>query len=152
MLARKRAELEAALAAVPGKRMTVQGAAGLWSVKDIVAHITFNERRLIERMNEIQRGAVYTLTELDTMDANQRNYIEYQQFRDMPLAQVQAESRQTYQDLLAALQSFDEAALFAPRQFVGAPQPVTLHELLRSQVIDHYGEHLPSIRRMANTG
>lgn len=146
----KRAEFDAALAAVPVERMTLPGAAGLWSVKDIIAHMALDERWLVDRMDEVRRGVVYSLTELDTMDAYQRNYIEYQQFRDVPLEQALAESRQAFQDLLAALRPLDEAALFTPRQFHGASQPVTLHGLLRSKVIDHYGEHIPSLQRMAN--
>jgi uncharacterized damage-inducible protein DinB len=152
LLMMKRAEFEEALMAVPDESMVLPGAAGLWSMKDLVAHLSYYERWMAERLDEVRRGVVYTLTELDTMDANQRNYVEYQKFRDIALEDVRAWSRQAFEDLIAAFQALDEAALFAPRQFHGAQEPVTLHDLLGSEVIDHYGEHLPSILRMAKIG
>ena len=149
LLAVKRAELEDAWKPIPPERLTLPGAAGLWSVKDIMAHIAYHERWMTDRLDEVRRGVVYTLTEVDIMYPNMRNFIEYQEFRDKPLEQVQAESHSAYQDLLAALRLYkDDEALFARRWFRGAHEPVTLHDLLRSKVIDHYGEHIPSLRRM----
>lgn len=149
-LATKRAELDEALKQVPEARLTLPGAAGLWSVKDIIAHITYHERWMADRIEEITRGEVYRWSEMDQMDATMRNFLEYQQFRDKPMAQVLVESRRAYQDLAATLRALDEAALFAPRRFRGERKPVVLHDLLRGKVIDHYAEHLASLRRMAN--
>ena len=150
LLAVKRAELDDAWKSIPPARLTLPGAAGLWSVKDIIAHIAYHEHWMADRLDEVRRGVVYTLSEVDNMDPNLRNFVEYQEFRDKPLEQVRAESHSAYQDLLAALRAYEtDAALFARRRFRGSPEPVTLHDLLRSKVIDHYGEHLPSLRRMA---
>lgn len=150
LLAVKRAELDEALDSVPRERLTLPGAAGLWSVKDIMAHLAYHERWMTDRLDEVRRGVVYRLSEVDSMDPNMRNFIEYQQFRDLPLEQVQVEAHSAYQDLVATLRAYDdERALFAPRRFKGARQTTTLHDLLRRVVIDHYGEHLPSLRRMA---
>lgn len=45
-----RAEWEALLAQVDEDRMLQPGAAGKWSVKDIIAHVTWGEREIVPVM------------------------------------------------------------------------------------------------------
>jgi hypothetical protein len=144
-LREKRAQWDAALAQVPEARMTEPGVAGEWSVKDIVAHLTFFERWYADRLHEALRGEVYTPTEFDWMPFDERNDLVFRQNRERPLADVLAESRQAFADLLEGAQAQSEAFLIEPQQFPGAPEPLTVWKMLCGDVYDHYGQHIPSI-------
>jgi uncharacterized protein (TIGR03083 family) len=141
----KRAAWDAALAQVPEDRMTQPGAAGHWSVKDIVVHVTAYERWMAERMHEVLRGETYVPTALDQLHYEQRNDRIYELERDRPLAEVLAESQQVFPRLLEAVQAHTEEFLLQPQQFEGVPEPIVVWQMLRSEVYDHYGEHIPSI-------
>jgi uncharacterized protein (TIGR03083 family) len=146
ILQAKRAELDALLAQVPRERMAIPGAAGHWSVKDIIAHLTYYERWLADRLHEQLRGESYTPTELDFM-GDARNDVFYEQARDKPLDQVLADSRQAFQDLLTGVDAHNQAFLIEPQQFEGAPAPMIVWHLLRGDVYEHYAMHMPSIEQ-----
>ena len=141
-----RATLDALLAEIPTQWMVEPGAAGDWSVKDVVAHLTYHDRWLADRLHEQLRGERYQPGELDFMEFDQRNERIYRQYRDLPLDQVLAESRSSFQRLLEGVHAHAEAFLIEPQTFEGAPGPVVVAEMLRSEVYDHYAAHLPSIR------
>ena len=146
MLRSKRAEWDALLAEVPPAQMVEPGVAGEWSVKDIVAHLTYHERWYADRLHESRRGETYLPTEMGCMDFDERNDRIFQQNRNRPLSDVLAESRQVFQRLVEAVQAHSEAFLIEPQRFEGAPGPVMVWKLLRGDVYDHYGQHAPSIK------
>ncbi len=84
--------------------------------------------------------------ELDWMPVDERNECIYQQHRDKPLSTVQTESRQAFEKLIAGVEAHPEAFLIEPQQFEGSPQPVILWQMLRGDVYEHYGQHIPSIK------
>jgi uncharacterized damage-inducible protein DinB len=141
----RRAEWDAALAEVPIERMTEPGVAGAWSVKDIVAHLTYYERWFADRLQEQLRGDPYIPTALDFM-GDARNDVLYEQNRERPLDEVLADSRATFQRLLAGVEAHSEAFLTTPQHFEGAPGPVLIWQMLRGDVYDHYPQHIPAIR------
>ncbi len=142
----KRSELDSVLAEVPAERMVEPGVAGEWSVKDIVAHLTYHERWIADRLHEALRGESYTPTELDAMGFDERNDLVYRQNRDRPLEEVLADSRQTFQRLMEAVQAHSEEFLVEPQHFEGVPVPVTVWKFLRGDVYEHYGLHIPAIK------
>ena len=93
LLRSKRAEWDAVIAEVPKDRMTEPGAAGHWSVKDVIAHLAYHERWYADRLHEQLRGETYTPNELDAMHWEQRNPIIYEQNRNRVLEDVLEESR-----------------------------------------------------------
>jgi hypothetical protein len=143
----KRAEWEAVLAKVPAEEMTKPGVAGEWSVKDIVAHLSFFERWYADRLHEQLRGERYTPTEFDFMPFDQRNDLLFQQNRERPLPEILAESQEGFEQLMAGVEAQTEAFLIEPQQFEGLPEPVRVWEMLRGDVYDHYAQHLPSIEQ-----
>ncbi len=142
----KRAEWDAVLAEVPVGQMDEPGAAGDWSVKDIVAHLTYHERWFADRLHETLRGETYVPTEMDRMPFDERNHRIYQQNRRRLTAEVLADSQQVFQRLVEGVQAHSEAFLIEPQQFEGVPEPVTVWKMLRGDVYEHYGEHLPAIK------
>jgi hypothetical protein len=143
----KRAEWDALLARVPAARMIEPGVADHWSVKDIIAHLTHYTRWIGDRMHEQLRGESYTPTVMDAMHWEERNPLVYEQNRDRPLAAILAEDQEAFGRLLAAVEAHAEEFLIEPQQFEGTPGPVLVWQMLRGDVYDHYGEHIPSIER-----
>jgi hypothetical protein len=142
----KRAEWDVVLAEVPIDQMTEPGAAGHWSVKDIIAHLSYHERWYADRLHEQLRGEVYIPNDLDRMHWEERNPVIYEQNRNRSLEDVLEESQQVFQRLLEGVQAQSEAFLTEPQQFEGAPGPVLIWQMLRGDVYDHYGLHIPSIK------
>src|SRR5215470_19364468 len=95
-LRQSRAEWEALLAQIDEERMLQPGAAGKWSVKDVIAHVTWGEREMVP----IMRTRVLAGSELWNLSDDERNEIVYQQNRDRPLQEIMSEERQAYADLL----------------------------------------------------
>ena len=142
----RRADWDAALAEVPLDAMTEPGVAGEWTVKDVVMHLAYHERWYADRLHEILRDERYTPTEIDRMPFDERNGHIYRQNRDRPLAEVLAESREAFDRLVAGVEAQTEAFLIEPQHFEGAPGPMILWQMLRGDVYDHYGDHIPAIR------
>jgi enamine deaminase RidA (YjgF/YER057c/UK114 family) len=146
ILQTKRAEWDATIAEVPTNAITEPGVAGHWSVKDIIAHMNQYEGWMAERMQEVLRGEVYTPVELHWMPFEERNQILYEQNRHRPAEDVLAESQAGFRKLMDGVQNHSESFLMEPQTFEGTPEPVIVWKLLRSEVYEHYDEHIPSIK------
>jgi hypothetical protein len=146
LLQERRAAWDALLASVPEARMTEPGVTGDWSVKDIVAHLTYHERWYADRLHERTRGEQYRPTDLDQMPFEQRNPIIYERWRDRPLGEVLAESRRAFADLLAGVEAAPEPLLIETQVFEGAPAPIAVWQMLRGDVYEHYAAHMPDIQ------
>ena len=146
LLRSRRAEWDTVLAQMPQDAMEEAGVAGHWSVKDIIAHITYHERWYADRLHEQLRGENYTPTELDFMPLDERNARIYEQNRDRSLGDVLEESRQVFSRLVAGVEAHSEAFLTQPHEFEGAPGPALIWQMLRGDVYDHYPQHIPSIQ------
>jgi hypothetical protein len=137
-----RAEWDALLAAVPEARMAVPILDGPWSVKDVIAHITWHER---EMLGALQAHALVG-SDLWDLPLDERNAIIYARNRDRPLAEVLAESRAVYPQLLTAAQALAEADLTDPGRFADMPGDWVPWQLLAENTYTHYRDHMPAIR------
>jgi hypothetical protein len=112
-LQQENAQFEALLAAIGPERMTQPDVAGGWSIKDIVAHLTAWRQRTVVHFRAARSGDSVTPPlwppELQTDD--EINAWIYAANRDRPLEDVLSESRETFQQLVAAIDAFDEAEL-----------------------------------------
>jgi hypothetical protein len=142
LLRTARAEWDALLAAVPEGRMTVPGVEGQWSVKDVIAHITWHER---EMLGVLQARALVG-SDLWDLPLHQRNATIYAQNRDRPLAEVLAESRTVYPQLLAAVGELADADLTDAGRFADMPGDWVPWQLLAENTYTHYRDHMPAIR------
>jgi hypothetical protein len=113
------AEFEALLNEIGADRLTQPIAPGQWSVKDIVAHITGWRRRTVLRVRASGRGEAppaapwpaYLGTDDDI------NVWLHAESVDKPLSKILAESRQVFDDLVAAVESVPEEYLLDPNRF-----------------------------------
>jgi hypothetical protein len=151
LLKARRHEFDAAVATIPRASMMEPGAAGHWSVKDIIAHLAYYEGWMADRLQEQLEGKSYTPTQLDMMHWEPRNTIIYEQNKSRTLEDVLNTSKDTFDRLVAAVEAHDEAFLFEPKTFEGAPGPLILADMLRSEVYDHYPQHIPSLTEWAKS-
>ncbi len=80
------------------------------------------------------------------MDLDERNDRIFQQNRHRLVEDVLAESQQVFQRLVEAVEAHAEEFLIEPQHFEGAPEPVAVWKMLRGDVYDHYGQHVPAIK------
>ena len=151
LLKSRRNEFDAAVSAIPQASMLEPGAAGHWSVKDIIAHLAYYEGWMADRLQEQLEGKIYTPTQLDMMHWEPRNTIIYEQNKSRTLDDVLKSSKATFDRLVAAVEAHEEAFLFEPKIFEGAPGPVIPADMIRSEVYDHYPQHIPSLKEWAAT-
>jgi hypothetical protein len=143
----ERQDLETTLAQLNEDQLIQPGVEGEWSVKDIVAHITTWEKRMIRWVNETISGEIpempspgMTWDDLDRL--NRQTYFEN---RDIPLAKVLAEFHQTFQEALKVVEATSEEHLIDKDQFSwreGNP----LWKMVAANTWWHYKMHNQSIR------
>ena len=100
-----RAEWDTLMAEVGAARMTEPGAAGDWSVKDVIAHLTSYDRWFVQASEAYFRGEMPPRDGTENMDFEQRNLFRHQQTRDLPLAEIQAESQRVFDRLLEVVEA-----------------------------------------------
>lgn len=121
---------EALLQDIGEEHMTQPGVAGEWSIKDVVAHLTFWRQRTVARLQAALHGEplppqswpaeLGTEADLDAWDdiaTDKVNAWNYANNRDRPLADVLGDSRAVFDQLLAAVAAFPEADLLNPARF-----------------------------------
>jgi hypothetical protein len=137
-----REEWDALLVEVGTARMTEPGAAGTWSVKDIVAHITWGEREMVE----VLRARALIGSELWDLRQDERNAVVYAENRDRPLDEVLAESRQVAAELYEAIAALDEQDLIDASRFRDMPADWVPWEVLAGNTYEHYHDHTRDVR------
>ncbi len=141
-LKQSRAEWEALLAQVDEEQMLQPGAAGKWSVKDVIVHVAWGEREMVP----IMHTRVLVGSELWELSDDERNEIEYQQNRDRPLQEILQEEQQAYADLFEAAQALSDEDLNDPHRFKQMPEEWVPWQIFAGNSFKHYQDHIPSIR------
>ena len=110
-------EWEALLDQIGAARMDQPDVAEHWSIKDIVAHLTGWRRRTVAHLRAARRGEGAPVmdwpSELQTDD--EINAWIYETNRDRSVQDVLADSRQIFQDMVAAVDAFSDDELADPQ-------------------------------------
>jgi len=138
-----RARFDATLENLPADRWETPGAAGQWSVKDVLAHATVRLSRLITLVFQVDRGGKCQPLVVGD-DQNARDYAEQ---KDRPLDRVRTDFHGAHAQLVKRLQAIDAAALFDARRHP-ALRGRSLADYLLEQVVDHEEEHRLGIEAM----
>ena len=139
--------LEKTLAMVDEEQMLIAGVIDEWTVKDILAHITVWEQRMVRWLGEAMSGEVaHMLPDGMTWDdLDEWNEQTYQEHRHRPVEQVLADYELSYPQALKAAQEVSEQDLIDPDRFDwrdGDP----LWVMVAAKTFWHYTEHEESIR------
>jgi DinB superfamily len=142
----EREQWEALLAQVGEERMLQPGVAGEWSVKDIIAHVTWGER---EALGILQAHALVG-SDLWNLPQDERNAVVFSENRALPLHKVLTEAQQVYAQLLDAVQALSDEDLNDPSRFRYMPTDWLPWRIVAGNSYEHYRQHTPSIRAWLN--
>jgi hypothetical protein len=137
-----RAELQQAIQGLSPEQMHIVGVTGIWSVKDILAHLTAWESEMVTALNQIHQRKVPRIVRIDDID--EWNAEQYHINASRPLDMVLADFEGVHRMLFKLLEDYDERALTDNRRFAwmeGEP----LYYLLEENVYLHEGEHAGEI-------
>ena len=137
-----RREWEAALASLtPEGFIAPQGRYAGWSIKDIIAHITWHEKEMIGMMERHSLEG----SELWNLPTDERNGIIYEENRWRTLEDVLAEAVSVYARLLECIEQLSDEDLNDNRRYAGfveALPDVPPWDLFAGNTYGHYTEHL----------
>lgn len=111
----QRSRLENNLAVLSPEELVTPGLVGDWSAKDVMAHLIDWEQRFIGWCEAGQRSEVVETPApgMTWRQLDQLNQQIYEQYKDLPLEEVRARFAESYQQILALLESTPESDLFS---------------------------------------
>ncbi len=151
-IAATRAELDAVIAPLSDAQMVMPGAEAALSVKDLLAHVSWWERRTLRALDYAARGEAPPKLAAEGEGEAGIDRVNAETFvanRERTLAEVRAEYVQSGRDLLSALAGYSEADLFNEdglTRFLGFPA----WYLIAGDTYMHYPDHVASIRGWLN--
>ena len=140
---RERQALEEVLARLTPAEMLLKGVAGSWSVRDVLAHISAWERRMIDWIGSHLRAeqpVVPLPWDIDRMNADANA-----QVKDKPLEEVLTEFRLSYRESLALVESLTEEQLQTEYSHTWPMGPLWLG--VAANMNFHYREHRADISK-----
>lgn len=138
-----RAEWDDLIAQVDRSRYEQPGVSGHWSLKDVLAHISWYEREIghMLRIRSYAEGSEWWMLPLD-----EQNQHIYELNKDRTLEDVLAESRATYADLLSALETISDEDLQDPERFEFHPPGALPWQIIAQNSSEHYPHHTRDLR------
>jgi Protein of unknown function (DUF1706) len=134
-------EWQALLAEVGEARMTEPGV-GTWSVKDVIAHVTWGEREMVR----VLRARALVGSDLWNVSQDERNAAVYRENRERSLADVRDEAARVHGELAALVAALDDADLNEASLYGQMPDEWVPWELFAGNTFDHYPDHIRDIR------
>jgi len=137
-----RAQWEALMAQMDEQRMLQLGIVGTWSVKDLIAHVSWYEREMVP----VIRLHLFTGSDWWELPTDERNAMIYQQHSHRPLQEIVHEGLRSYTDLLEAMQGLSDEDLNDPHRFREMPEDWVPWQIFAGNSFEHYQDHLPALR------
>jgi hypothetical protein len=128
-------EFALSLAQIAPDRMTQPGVNGEWTVKDVLAHITWWEQHLLRRLRTGQDD-LYTPDVDPRETTREANAATFAASRERPLDDVRAEFDASYRELLAVLEAL-------PMQVAAQDE---VYEAIGADTFEHYPDHTEMLR------
>lgn len=139
------AEWQARLAKITPEAMTQPVQPGGWSVKDVIAHITWHEREMIG----VLRQRALRGSELWLRPTDERNAVIYEQNKDRSLSEILSEAARVHTELMPALATLSDDELNDPAHFAEMPAEWLPWDLIAGNTSRHYREHSADLDRWA---
>jgi uncharacterized damage-inducible protein DinB len=137
-----RARWDALIAQIDDKRALQPGASGEWTVKDVMAHLTWHEREMLG----VLKTRVLAGSEWWNLPLEQRNQKIYEENRLLPLSKVRADAQDVFGQLLQELEALAEEDLHDPGRFDEMPSDWRPWKLLAENTYEHYADHFLSLQ------
>ena len=133
-----RADWDAQVSAVEMTRYEEPGVCGPWSLKDLIAHITWYEREIVQML------AARSYTDASpwwALPDDPRNENIYTANRNRALADVLDDARATYDALLAQIETLSDDDLNDAARFEDSPPDAEPWEIIAQNTYEHYQHH-----------
>lgn len=137
------------------RQLTMPGALGKWSVKDILAHLLAYEQYIADRMEEILQGEIYipckTQTALDAflhefgypdfgsplLDDDTPNEWVVNRYKNVSLEDVVTQEINVFASIVSSLETMNEDMIHKHN----------IYERVANNTYKHYNEHIRDIKR-----
>jgi uncharacterized protein (TIGR03083 family) len=136
-------ELERLLAQLSVEQMNRPGAVGVWSVKDVLAHLAYWQRYGAALLTAAARGETPNLEGDDETERNNASVVS--QYYQRSLAATIADWQAAREDLLDRLAQISDEDLNNPDRFAWS-NGRTLLDRIAGNSYDHEQEHIEQIR------
>jgi len=136
-------ELELLVARLSVAQMNQPGAVGVWSVKDVLAHIAFWQRYAAALARAVADGETPQLEAEDETEL--RNASVVTQYYLAPIGAVLASWNEAREDLLDQIAGLSDDDLNDPNRFAWS-EGRTLLDRIASNSYEHEQEHIEQIR------
>ncbi len=113
-----------------------------WTVKDLVAHVTWYEREMIPVLQE----HVVSGSEWWTLPHEERNRLIREESEEKSVDEVRQEAADVFVELMDEIQMLSEGDLTTPGRVRNLPYDWTLLQVLQDNTVGHYEEHMPALR------
>jgi len=131
------------LESVPGNIYEQAGVSGDWSLKDIIAHITWHE----EQMVTVMEARALVGSEWWELPTHGRNARIYEANKSVPLQEVLDNAATVHRHLVDRVGSLSDSDLNEPGQFESMPDNWLFGEILAENTYIHYGDHAATVAR-----
>jgi DinB superfamily len=140
----ERANWNALLARVGSDRMEIVGVEGTWTVKEIIAHLTWYERAVVDGARQITNTGTFTRNN-DGLGMDERNNRIAAESRARPVGDVLAEADDVFGQLLKVIATCPDE-LLNNAKLLGLPDDVPPWMRVANNSYAHYRQHAQSIR------
>ncbi len=144
----ERRRLEKNLSTLDEKDMLQPGVTGTWSVKDILAHLVAWERLFLDwhQVDAQVKPPTIMPVGMDRKAMDALNQEIYEKNRGRKLADILAEFRASYQQILATLEVIPEEDMFMHGRFEWTGK-LTLADYIAGNTCNHYAWARNQIRK-----
>jgi hypothetical protein len=138
--------LQTTLAGLTAEQMLQPGVTGDWSVKDVLAHLTFWQKHSLEELQAALHNKPHlAFPSLEGEDWNttldRLNAENYQANRERPLAEVRTEFEESYRQILEILNTLSEDDFEPGSPLEQALEGEPVSSAVGSNTWEHYAEH-----------
>ncbi|MFI5272769.1 MAG: DinB family protein [Ktedonobacterales bacterium] len=145
ILQEERGRWNALLAEVGAERMEVAGVEGTWSVKELIAHLTWYERAIVDGARQVLSTGSFVRPGRPGEMLDERNARIAAEARSRSAGDVLAEAQQVFVQLLGMVAACPEDLLNDP-QCLALPGDVLPWMRVANNSYAHYREHEQAIR------
>jgi len=138
----RRQEWNALLAQLTPQQILTPLQDGGWSLKDVVAHLTWHEREMVG----VAQERALTGSPWWELPFEQRNELIYELNKDLTLDEVLSIAEITQADLLRAFESLTDADMLDASRYAKMPADWLPWQVYASNMQDHYTDHIQDLR------
>lgn len=138
-----RVEWEALLATTDRTQMEIAGVEGEWTLKDVIAHVTWYESEMV---GVIRTRALVGSPHWNLPSQDERNAAIFADLRGLPLTTVLSQSQEVHHQLVEAINGLSDEELNDAGKFRDMPGEWLPWQVIASNTCEHYSQHFPLVR------